>query len=798
MNRPIRDLTFQERKQFKHVGKGYPVKDAVEKVTGAMKYVLDFAVQGMVHGKILRSSHAHARVVRIDAAKALALPGVLGVITHEDAPQTIWDGCWFNYRGIALEGVLRFVGDEVAAVAAVSEDIAEEALRLIDVDYELLPTVFKAADAAKRDAPQVRVEGNARHPYEVTWGDIEKGTSGADHFVETHIDYPSQQMASIGRNACIAEWQGNKVTVWTGSQTPSELRTGLSQALDIPQSRVRVVAFPTGSSFGQWWSNNFMMVTALLARKVRRPVRIELSNWECFATVKRRHKEETRGRMGFTKDGRITLIEIDHLMDNGGYGFKNDVGFFAIDNWGRIENGRCTVRGVSTNLVTAGCMRGVGDVTLGNCVERLCDMAAEKLGIDPLAFRLKNQIRPGEPLNHIMGQEFAEVRNVIRNSKAWMGNLPRNSGVEWPEPFKLSSGSTQEILLRGAAEFGWSEKFKGWGTPYHIDGPKRRAVGVGTGIHCCGVEFEGNTSALIRVNPDGSVKLHCAVGRHGQGSETTQAQVAAEALGVTMEMVEIETGDTDSCPWSHGSIASNTMYRTGFATWAAAKDAKRQILDIAAKEIFDCAASDLDIEDGIIRYANAGRLGNKTATIAEVLQAIRSDALGQFSSVVGRSTITMPPTTSFARHFAAHFVDLEVDVETGEVRLLDYLACQDSGTVVNPKVLMNQVIGGAICGAGFSLYEELVFDQKTGAVRNAGFLDYKVLRSGDFPASARVLFGDSYDPVGPFGARGAGEAPIAAPIPAISQAIFNATGQWFDLPMTPERIIRTLNGKLAA
>lgn len=774
-------------RNFKVVGKGVPVKDAAEKVTGTLKYAVDFEVQGMVHGKILRSPHPHARVTKIDVGEAAALPGVHGVLTHHDVPQNDWEAAWFNRRGKVLDGTVRFVGDEVAAVAARTPEIAERALSLIKVDYEMLPHVFDVEEAMRAGAPQIRVEGNRRPPYVVAWGDTGKGAESADVIVECDIRYESQQFAPLGRNACIAEWSGDRVTVWTSSQTPSELRDGIHEALAMPLSKIRVMAMPCGSSFGQWWSVNFMLITVCLARKAGRPVKIELDNEECMSTVKRRHIERTRGRMGCTQDGTLTLAEFDHYIDNGGYGFKDDVGFFCVDMWGRARHGRYAVHGINTNLLTAGCMRGVGDCTLGASVERLADTLAEKVGLDPIEFRLKNQIRAGEELRMQHSRS-----NMKQTMEEYVASIPEDLRSEWPELFHLSSGDTEEILRRGAEQFRWRERFKGWGKPHTSKGALRRAVGVGTGAHVCGVEFEGATSALVRINPDGSIKVYCSVGRQGQGSETTQSQVAAEALGVPYEMVEIETGDTDSCPWSHGSLASNTMYRVGWATRAAAVDARRQLLEIAAREFFDGAsAGDLDIVDGVIhRRHQAG--SNVQVTFAQVLNVFRSDTLGQTSSITGRPAVPMPPSTAFARHFAAHFAEVEVDVETGEIKLLDYLATQDSGTVVNPQVLKNQAIGGAICGAGFAIYEHLVFDPETGAIKNANLLDYKLLRAADFPHGAQVLFADSYDPVGPFGARGAGEAPIAAAISAISQAVYNAVGVRVDLPMTPERVVRAL------
>ena len=262
-----------------------------------------------------------------------------------------------------------------------------------------------------------------------------------------------------------------------------------------------------------------------------------------------------------------------------------------------------------------------------------------------------------------------------------------------------------------------------------------------------------------------------------------------------LDLVEVETGDTDACPWSHGSIASNTMYRTGWATREAAMDARKQLLVLAARECFDDVSPDtLAISDGIIHPKEEVASG-RGVTFSEVLNLIRFDAQGQMSSITGQPRDPMPPSLTFSRQFAVHFVEVEVDMGTGQIKILDYLALQDSGTVVNPQVLKNQVIGGAICGLGYALHEELKFDPETGAAVNANLLDYKLLRTTDFPSHAEVVFHESYDPVGPFGARGAGESPVAAAIPAIAQAVHNATGVWVDIPMTPERVIQAL-GKL--
>ncbi len=776
-----------KQSELSTVGKAVHMKNAREKVTGELKYAVDFSVEGMLYGKILRSPHAHADILKIETSKAEALPGVFGVVSHEDAPGLEWNGCWFNYRGEIFDGTARFVGDEVAAVAAVSNDVAEAALALIEVEYKVLPAVFDQVSAKSETAPAVRSEDekNALEPVVHAWGTLDDGEKEADIIVETDMKFGSQHYAPLGRNAAVAKWVGGKVTLWTASQTPSELKDGISEAFGLPQNHVRVIALPSGSSLGQWWSNNFMMVTALLARKVGKPVKIELDNAECMGTVKKRHLERTHVRMGCKKDGSLTLLNAETLIDNGGYGVKVDVGGCSVDLWGKATNGRYSCQGVSTNLVTSGCMRGVGDATTASCVERAADMLAEKVNIDPVQFRIKNQIKPGDPIRKLSSRKFMKC-----TEEEYRKLISEDMNRMCPELFHISSGSTEEILRKGAVAIGWDEKWKGWRTPYQVEGSKRRAVGAGTAIHYCGTEMEGNTAAIVHLLKDGSAKLNVTIGQHGSGGETTQSQIAAETLGISFDKVEIEVGDTDTCPWSHGSIASNTTYRSGFATWSACVDARNQLLAVAARDFFQTEPDKLEVKNGLVFATGAQE---KKVSIPEIMESHRADTLSPLDSITGRSYHPMPPSMAFARHFAAHFVDLEVDVETGAIKLLNYVATQDSGTVINPKLLGNQIIGGAIQGAGFAMFEELVFDKETGKVLNANLLDYKVLRTVDFPSQPEILFGESYDPVGPYGARSAGETPIAAPIPAIAQALYNATGVRVDVPMTAERVLKALN-----
>jgi xanthine dehydrogenase molybdenum-binding subunit len=767
-----------KKREFTIIGKDIPLKDSIEKVTGSLKFGSDVRIPDMVYGKILRSPHAHARIKHLDTLEAESLPGVIGVVTHKDSPEWQWENCWYNYRGRILDETVRHVGDEIAGIAAIDEETARAALKLIEVEYEIITPVFDPIEAMSPDAPQVRYEGNVRDPTQVIWGDVDEAAEQADIVVQGSMTFGSQAYAPIGRNACTAQWEGDRVTVWTSTQTPSEMREAIAKGLGIPISNVRVIAQPCGSSFGLWWIGSLQLITTLLAKKVGRPVKVELDQGECFASVKRRHLERSSGRMGCKSDGAISFIDVEHIYDNGGYGFKPDVGFLTVDLWGRCPHGRFIVQGASTNLLTAGCMRGVGDVTLGAFVERLLDKAAIEIDIDPVEFRLKNHIRVNEPLRAVMKRDHHEEGPV---------NLPD----EWPALGRLSSEALGDCLTKGAKAFGWKEKWTGWGRPFSVDGPKVRAVGMATGIHCCGTQDEYGASTVVRVHSDGSATLCCSMGRQGQGSETTQAQIAAEALGIPVERIRVEAGDTDVCPPNHGSIASNTAYRTGFATWSAALDAKKQILGIAAKHLPHISPDELDMRDGVIYNLTFPLL---TLSLEEMMSMLQPDSQTP-PVVIGRTNVPMPPSIAFARYFAAHFVEVEVDAETGEIRLLDYVATQDSGTVLNPKVLENQVIGGAIMGAGFALKESLAFDPKTGKILNPGFLDYKVLRTPDFPAEPEVILCESYDPVGPFGAKSAGEAPACAPIPAISQAVYNAIGVWMDIPMTPERVLEAL-GKI--
>ena len=764
-----------EPEEFSVIHKSVPMRDAYDKVTGSLQFPLDFAVRGMLYARFLRSPHAHAGIKHIDATKAEALSGVAAVLTYKDVPEKEWFGLWGNYRGRVMDDTVRFIGDEVAAVAAVDVETAEEALDLIEVDYDVLPHVFEPEESVRPDAPQIRSDGNVRDPVIVEWGDTEKGFEEADVVVENTTRNDSQDPATMGRNAPTASWTEDKVTLWTGTVCPSELRDAVANLLELPKSKVRVVALHTGPSLGKWWFNNQDMLAVLLAKKARRPVQVILTQEEVFSTLKRRHSEVLRGKLGVKKDGTFVSLHLDDIFDNGAYGDKHDIYQSITDLWTRIENAKLEMCGATTNLVTSGCMRGVGDLTMNFGMELLINKAAAALGMDPVEIRLKNAVQAGD-----------SVRTQIGLHELFAGDTPMPSSVT------ISSAAIDECLRKGAEAIRWKENWKGWGKPTGIDSSKRRGIGVATGMHQNGVGYAGPCGAIVKVNSDGSVNLLVSLGRQGTGNDTTQCQIAAEELGVPYDMVSITCGDTEVTPWGQGSTASTSTHLTGTATKAAAADAKRQLLELAAEE-FEIGAEEFDIKDGVIFSKDARK--NIRIPITDITDKRLPDLweVARQPCIVG-SAITSVPADCVAKHMAAHFVHLEVDTDTGEVDILKYVQVQDSGRLINPEICENQLCGGYFQGLGFSLIEGLVHDEN-GRITNPNYANYKIWRCSDLP-DPEIIFVEDDDPVSPFGAKGLGEVPICVPPGAIAMAIYNATGAWMsETPMTPERILRAL-GKI--
>ncbi len=710
------------------VGRRLPLKDAYEKVTGSLKFSIDVSLPGMLYAKILRSPYAHARIVRLDTTRAKSLPGVEAVVTYKDVPEEEWVESSFNYRGRVLDERVRFAGDEVAAVAAKDKCVAEEALNLIEVGYEELPHVFDVEKAMDPEAPKVSPAGNVRPPSVVEWGNVEKGFEEAQLIVEHKTRIGNQQHAAIGRNACIASWEGDKLTVWTATQTPFQLRDELARLLKMPQSMVRVIGLPTGPSFGLWWSNNFHFITVFLAKNAGKPVKLELTQEEVFATVKRRDTAVSYGKLGVKRDGSFTAIYFRHYFDNGAYGYKNNPYESVSDLWGgKTPHGKFEMYGISTNLLTGGCMRGVGDLAMGFCMEQLIDKAAEELGMDPLEIRLRNHIQAGDP-----------IRSRARTYKVF----------GFPAPaLLLSSSGLDQCLRKGAEAIAWKEQWKGWGKPSEVNGSKRRGLGMATAVHCSGSNLLGCPSVIIRINHDGSAHLFTGVGRMGQGAETTQVQIAAEELGIPVEDFVGTHGDTETCPWSPPTVASINAHQTGLATQAAAADAKRQLCELASQELA-VGPEDLDIKNGLVYVKAQPERGIR---ITDVTAKIMPQFLSR-PCIIGRAWSNVPPTP-IAKMFMAHFAEVEVDTETGEVKILKYVAAHDSGRIINPDVCENQVSGGVLLGCGFGLTEDLIFDEKTGSILNPNYTDYKIFTALDAP-DIEIIFADVIDPVGAFGAKG--------------------------------------------
>jgi len=733
--------------------------DGPDKVMGRARYAADIHLTGMLHGKILRSSHPHARIRGIDARRALALPGVMAVVTAADFPEVsaeaadLAEGANVNYgfysRNVMAREKALYRGHAIAAIAAASPHLAEEALALIDVDYEVLPAVLNADEALQPDAPLlherlVTMDSPAMRPggwgdrsepvtnlanrFEFRLGDLEQGFAAADAVVEREFHTRPVHQGYIEPHAATAQWNtDDTVTIWCSSQGHFALRDHTSTILGMPVSKVKIIPMEIGGGFGGKGMGGCYLepVVAALARKTGRPVKIAMTRNEVFLGTGPAPATHMKVKVGATNDGRITAAEA-HLTYEAGAFPGSPVASACRTMFApyAIPNGWIEGLDVVVNTQKSAAYRAPGSPTAAFAAETVLDELCEKIGMDPVEFRLINAAQEGT--RQITGPVFRKI-----------GFL------------EMCQAAQQHPHLA---------------TP--IAG-KRQGRGVAAG---CWMNGTGPASAVASVNPDGTVSLVEGSPDIG-GSRAAMAMHIAEVLGIAAEEVKPSIADTDSIGYSSGAGGSGVTFKMGTAVYQAAEDIKRQMVERAAK-IWEVAADDVEYAKGLLSHKADSELRMTFNQLARRLN-------GSGGPIVGRATAN-PPGVGNA--FGLHIVDVEVDADTGKVDILRYTALQDAGKAIHPSYVEGQIQGGAVQGIGWALNEEYYTDT-AGLMVNSSFLDYRMPTSLDLPMIDTVIV-EVANPGHPLGVRGVGEVSLVPPMAAIANAIYDAVGlRLADLPM---------------
>ena len=741
------------------VGTVIPRFGLADKAQGKALYTADLKRPGMLYGRVLRSPHAHARIVEIDTAEATRLPGVHAVLTYRDVPAVRIDADL-----LPLDETVRFVGDEVAVVAAESEALAEDALRLIRVEYEVLPAVFDAEEALRPDAPAVHPQGNlvGGKTLVVERGNLDQGFSAAERIFEG--TFRTQVHAPVGMEtrAALAEWQGDALTVWkTSRAVHANDRQALARVLGLPLDKVRVICPNMGGGFGNKDESRLGVLVALLARQAGRPVRLEYSRAEEFIAGRNRQSSLTHLRLGLRQDGRPTAIAMRSIMNAGahvasGMQVTRRTGQGALYLY-TCPNARFEGSTVYTNRPAGGSFRGLG-APLGHfALEVLIDQAAQALGVDPLDYRLQFHVTAaGQP-----GQRTTPSDQLLPDE-------PVEGGV----PF--SSNGLRECILAGAERIGWRQRRQPNGT---ATGAVRRGIGMAIGLYKGGIGREAE--AEVRLTPAGRVEVHIGNVDVGQGSTTILAQIAAEALEVPVDLVDMVMADTALTPPAPITAGSSTTITCGAAVKLAAEDVKRHLVE-RATALLQTPAVRLEAGQVVSAAQPQQRLD-----LAAVVAGLPGD-------IVGTAQTTSGSTTHLINAFAAHFAEVEVDMQSGRIRVLRYVAAHDSGRIVHPRLAENQVSGGVLQFLAIALREELYVDPHSGVTLNPSLLEHKCTSIVDFP-EIEVLFPAPPDPCGPYGAKALGEPPVVPVLAVIANAVANATGVWlYEVPFTPRRVLQAI------
>jgi 4-hydroxybenzoyl-CoA reductase alpha subunit len=760
------------KRNFSVIGKPLPKVDAMGKCTGETRYANDFELPRMSYGKLLRSPHPHARVRAIRPERALLVEGVYGVITGADLPQKFGIlPATEDEEALAVEKV-RYVGDPVAAVAAASETIAERALQLIDVEYEVLKPILSIEDALTATAESDRIHtwnrrANVQKAVSFEFGEVEQGFKKAEQVFEDTFFYQGNTHLPMEQYCAIASYgPGDKLTLWSSTQTPHYLHRALAKVLGLPMSRIRVVATPVGGGFGGK-SDPFSheICAAKLAMVTGRPVKFTLTREEAFYVHRGRHPVKMWIKTGVKKDGTLEAMHFRSFLDGGGY---SSYGLASVYYTGALQTVTYKLPAykfegvrVFTNKPACGPKRGHGTPQPRFAVEIHLDKVAEKLGMDPLELRLKQLVDP---------------------------NTVTVNGL------RISTCGLKECIEKVAARADWKKKFRRL--------PYGRGIGFAASAYISGAGLPiywnkmPHSGVQIRLDRGGGITVFCGSTDIGQGSDSILVYAVAEEFGVNPADIRVVTADTDLTPVDLGSYSSRVTVMTGNAALQACGKLKKILLE-AASEALEVPADDLEMVDGQVRSKSYPKRAMSFIECVESAEA-KNGTLGATGSYrpprhpANYKGSGVGPTPAYS--FSTAIVELECDSETGEIKVDKVWIAHDCGKAFNPLLVEGQTEGSVYMALGEALMEEQVF-RKSGLHKFPSILEYKSPTTLETPEIETILV-ETIDPEGPYGAKEAGQGPLLPVVPAVANALYDAIGIRIDeIPITPDKILRALEGR---
>ena len=783
-----------ETQPYQRVGKPEIKVDAIKLVQGKPAFAADFEARGLLHAKVLHSPHAHARIRRIDTSRARLLPGVAAVLTWQDIPRVVYSTAGQSHPipgpldSFSLDHKVRFVGDRVAFVAAETEEIAEQALDLIDVEYDVLEPVLDPAVAMTPQAPRIHDEPeyvnftdsdpsrNLAAQIRIDIGDPERGFAEADLIFEGDYEVPKVQQAHIEPHVVLTYWdEDDRLVIRTSTQVPFHARRILAPVLGLPVKRIRVVKPRIGGGFGGKQEVLIEDVAAHLTIATGRPVIYEYTRLEEFIASRSRHPMRIHMKTGVKVDGTITANEMRALSDTGAYGchgltvtgntgHKSMALYVGDGPYRQQPNIRFYADVVYTNTPPAGAYRGYGVPQGYWPLDRHMEVIARQMHLDPLEFRLKNALRAGEL--HPFSTAWSEGRQ--------------------PRPETIETCGLEECARQGKAAIGWDQKMAdpAWRSPDPSRPYLKKGIGVALVMQGTAIPYLDMGGASIKMNDDGSFNMLVGATDLGTGSDTVLAQMAAEVLGVPLEDIIAYSSDTDFTPFDKGAYASSTTYISGAAVVKAAEIVAERIRIRAAK-LLDKTGN---LQPSTIHLSNrtATAPDGRSVTLTEVaLDALHRQDQEQIMGVASYMSPVSPPP------FAAQFAEVTVDTETGQVRVDKLVMAVDSGIIVNPLTASGQIEGGMTQALGYAVCEEMRYDEQ-GRARERDLRDYHIFRADEMP-ELETIFIETFEPSHPFGVKAAAEIPMDGVAPAVGNAVMDACGASIEAnPITPEKVWRAL------